>query len=153
MSDTHQNVITLNDDLDWMRKHKLDSILYVTSFKQHAEPEKYYHSHLLLYLPWCNEDDFIAGYASYNEYNTYVSDVVEHNAEAFYLHSDTLDAAIEHVVDNGPTEIVSDSIALAIEENNIHDGDDDVLVNQNADNSDDENVNNSECCKKHAHSQ
>ena len=51
-----------------------------------------------------------------------------------------LDAAIEHVADNGPPESVWDWIAPTIEENNVHDGNDDVLVIWNADNSDDENV-------------
>ena len=128
MSDIQQNVITLCDDLGCMRKHKFESILHMTSFKQHAEPERYYRSHLLLYLPWNNEGDLIVGYASYNEHYTHVCDVVENNAEAFHLHNDILDAAIEHVADNGPPEIVWYSIAPTFEENNVHDGDDGVLV-------------------------
>ena len=60
--------ITLKNNLGQMHKHKFESILCVTSFGQNAEPEKYYHSRLILYFPWCSEDELIDGYLSYSDH-------------------------------------------------------------------------------------
>ena len=59
--------IKLKDGLGYMRKRKQESILRTKRYKAHIEPEKYFHSQLLLYYPWCNEDDIIAGFASYEQ--------------------------------------------------------------------------------------
>ena len=44
-------VIKLKNNLGHMRKRKTESILCVKSFRQNKEPEKYYHSRLILYMP------------------------------------------------------------------------------------------------------
>ena len=76
------------------------------TYQQNTEPEKYYHSRLILYLPWCNEDELIGSYASYKDHYLDVSDVVEHNAHAFILHSEQIDTAMNNIAENGPPEIV-----------------------------------------------
>ena len=40
-----------------IRKRKQEAIQCTRRYKIHAEPEKYYHSKLLLYYPWNHEDD------------------------------------------------------------------------------------------------
>ena len=45
-----------------------------------------------------------------------MKDLVEHNAHYFHQHSEDIDLAINLVADNGPPEIVWDSMAPTIEE-------------------------------------
>ena len=47
-----------------IRKRKQEAILHTRRYKIHAEPEKYYHSKLLLYYPWNNEDDMISTFTT-----------------------------------------------------------------------------------------
>ena len=42
-----------------IRKRKKEAIPHTRRYKIHFEPEKYYHSKLLLYYPWNHEDDII----------------------------------------------------------------------------------------------
>ena len=44
--------IKLKDGLGIMKKCSQEFILRVKNYKQNMEPEKFYHSRLLLYLPW-----------------------------------------------------------------------------------------------------
>ena len=62
-----QQTIKLKDGLGYMRKRKKQTILRTRRYKEHAEPEKYYHAKLLLYYPWENEDVLICGHATYHE--------------------------------------------------------------------------------------
>ena len=121
-----------------MHKRKQESILWVKSFKQNTDPEKYYHSHLILYLPWGNENELLGNCTSYQDYYQEVSNIVKHNAENFHLHNDQMDAAINYLVDNGPPQIVWDSIAPAVEENNTNTTEDDVLIIHNIDSEEDD---------------
>ena len=52
VSSWKNEVIILKNGLGHMRKQRQQSILRVTSFKMATQPEKYYHSRLILYLPW-----------------------------------------------------------------------------------------------------
>ena len=49
--------MTLKDGLGYMHKRKQEAILHVTRYRLQTEPEKYYHSKLILFYPWKNEDD------------------------------------------------------------------------------------------------
>ena len=53
-----------------MRKRKREAILRTRRYKVHSEPEKYYHSKLFLYYPWCNEEELITGFDTYQ--NSYI---------------------------------------------------------------------------------
>ena len=134
----HNDVIVLNNNLGCMRKRRSESILRIKAFRQNTEPEKYYHSRLILYLPWRSEDELLGQYETYKDHYMQVSDVVEHNALGFYFHNDEMDAAINDVADNGPPEIVWDLIAPTIEENNIDALDDDCVIVCNVDSEEDE---------------
>ena len=52
-------------------------------YKIHAEPEKYYHSKLLLYYPWNNEDDMISAFTTYHESYMSKQDIIHKNAKRF----------------------------------------------------------------------
>ena len=49
--------ITLKDGLGYMHKRKQEAILHVWRYILQTEPQKYYHSKLILFCPWKNEDD------------------------------------------------------------------------------------------------
>ena len=110
--------IKLKNNLGFMRKRKKESILHVTSFKQHKEPEKYYHAHLILYLPWHNEDQLLGGGTTY--------------------HNDQMDTAINDIADNGPPQIAWDSIAPTIEQNNNNSSENDIITIHNIDSDEDD---------------
>ena len=78
---------------------------------------------LILYLPWCNEDELIGSYASYRDPNVAISGVVEHNAHAFFLHSEEINTAMKNKAENGLPEIVWDTITPTIEEENVCESD------------------------------
>ena len=59
--------VTLKDGLGYMHKRKQEAILHVRRYKLQTEPQKYYHSKLILFYPQKNEDDFITGFNSYME--------------------------------------------------------------------------------------
>ena len=70
--------IKLKDGLDIMKKCSQEFILRVKNYKQNMEPEKFYHSRLLLYLPWQNDDELLGQYENYHAHYLEVLDLVEH---------------------------------------------------------------------------
>ena len=54
-----------------IRKRKQEAILQTRRYKIQTEPEKYYHTKLLLYYPWNNEDDIILPFTTYHK--SYIS--------------------------------------------------------------------------------
>ena len=59
--------IKLQKGLGIIRKRKQEAILHTRRYKIYTEPEKYYHSKLLLYYPWNNEDDIISPFTTYHK--------------------------------------------------------------------------------------
>ena len=92
--------IKLKDGLGYMRKRKQESILRTKRYKAHIKPEKYFHSQLLLYYPWCNEDDIIAGFASYEQSHFMKQETVHANAEHFNEECEVFDMLPEDVENN-----------------------------------------------------
>ena len=54
-----ETTIHLLDGLGKMRKRKWESILHIKQFKCKTEPETFYHSRLLLFFPWRNEQELL----------------------------------------------------------------------------------------------
>ena len=73
----------LQKGLGVIRKRKQEAILCTRRYKIHTEPEKYYHTKLLLYYPWNNEDDIISAFTTYHESYISKQDIIHHNAERF----------------------------------------------------------------------
>ena len=73
----------LQKGLGVFRNRKQQAILHTRRYKVHTEPEKYYHSKLLLYYPWNHEDDLISTFQSYHD--SYISKhhIIHENAEKF----------------------------------------------------------------------
>ena len=121
-------VIKLKNNLGQMQNRNTESILHVKSFKQNKEPKKYYHSRLILYMPWNSEDKLLGEYNTNEDLYNDVKEVVKCNAEKYHLHSNELDAAINDIADNSPSEIPWDSIAPTIEQDNVIAVDDDRVT-------------------------
>ena len=68
--DDYIEKIKLKNGPGTMRKRKMEAILQTRRYKVHSEPEKYYHSKLL-YYPWCNEEEIISGFDTYQ--NLYIA--------------------------------------------------------------------------------
>ena len=75
--------IILKNGLGKIIKRKEQAVMRARRYKVHSEPEKYYHSKLILYYPWNNEDELIAGFKSY--YESYIAkcDSVRENSKLF----------------------------------------------------------------------
>ena len=71
----------LQKGLGVIRKRKQEAILHSRRYKIHAEPEKYYHSKLLLYYPWNHEDDIISTYTTYHDSYMNKQDIIHQNAK------------------------------------------------------------------------
>ena len=82
-NDNSLTKIKLLKGLDTIRKRKQEAILCTRRYKIHAEPEKYYHSKLLLYYTWNNADDMISAFTAYHESYISKQDIMHKNAKRF----------------------------------------------------------------------
>ena len=64
-------------------------------YKLQTEPQKYYHSKLILVYPWKNEDDLITGFNSYMESYIDKQDFIHKNAHSFNEDFERFDSALE----------------------------------------------------------
>ena len=87
--------IRLKDGLGCMQKRKHEAILHVTRYELQTEPEKYYHSKLILFYPWTNEDDLITVFNSYMESYIHKQDIIHKNAQSFNEDCERFDSALE----------------------------------------------------------
>ena len=76
-------MIKLQKGLGVIRKRKQEAILCTKGYKIPAEAEKYYHSKLLLYYRWKNEDDIISPFTMYHESYITKQDIIHQNAKRF----------------------------------------------------------------------
>ena len=100
--DSYMENIKLNNGLGTMRKRKREAILQTRRYKVHSEPEKYYHSKLLLYYPWCNEEELISGFDTYQ--NSYISkqEVINENSQHFNDDCEIFDLSEQDFENNLP---------------------------------------------------
>ena len=104
----------LQKGLGVIRKRKQQAILCTRRYKVHTEPEKYYHSKLLLYYPWNHEDDIISTYQSYHD--SYISKhhIIHQNAQKFNEDCVAFDIDLQDLENNIPQsawEMVAPNIA------------------------------------------
>ena len=105
--------IKLKDNLGYMRKRRQEAVLCTRRYKVNVEPETCYHATLLLYFPWCREDELISGFTSYFE--SYMSKVmvIQKNAEYFNDDCDLFYIANENI-ENGVAQTAWESVAPTI---------------------------------------
>ena len=89
--------ISLKNSLGIMVKRSFRAILRTPRFSRVKYQKQFYHSRLMLYLPWRNENtDLIGGYATYHDFYDAVEDQVLSNMKNFEQISEELDFALEH---------------------------------------------------------
>ena len=110
--------ITLKDGLGYMHKRKQEAILHVSRYKFQTEPQKYYHSKLILFYPWKNEDDLITGFNSYMESYIDKQYVIHKNAQSFNEDCGKFDSALEAFENDVLPQSAWDSIVPSIAEEN-----------------------------------
>ena len=94
--------IKLQKGLGVIRKGKQETILCTRRYKIHAEPEKYYHSKLLLYYPWNNEDDIISPFTTYHELYIGKQNIIHQNANRFNEDCVAFDLDLQDLENNIP---------------------------------------------------
>ena len=108
-------IIKLHNGLGYMRKRKRQSILRVKRFRVATEPERYYHSKLILYFPWSREEDLLDGFPSYHaSYHSKIT-IIQPNADMFNDDCDVFDISPDDAdhdrTDNTVWDLVAPSIA------------------------------------------
>ena len=113
MEDDCMEKIKLNNGLGTMRKRKREAILQTRRYRVHSEPEKYYHSKLLLYYPWYNEEELISGFETYQ--NSYIAkqEIIHENSEHFNDDFEIFDL-LEQDIENKLPQSTWDLTALCI---------------------------------------
>ena len=104
----------LQKGLGVIRKRKQQAILHTRRYKIHTEPEKYYHSKLLLYYPWNGKDDIISTYRSYHDSYMSKQDIIHQNAKKFNEDCVAFDIDLQDLENNIPQsawEMVAPNIA------------------------------------------
>ena len=106
--------LKLQKGLGVIRKRKQQTILCTRRYKIHTEPEKYYHSKLLLYYPWNEEDDIISTYQSYHDSYISKQDIIHQNVQKFNEDCVAFDKDpqdLENYIPQSPWEMVAPNIA------------------------------------------
>ena len=121
-NDNSLTKIKLWKGLGVMRKRKHEGILHTRRYKIHAEPEKYYHSKLLLYYPWNHEDDIISTYTTYHDSYISKQDIIHQNAKKINEDCVAFDVDLQDLENNIPQsarEMVAPNIAQGDRTTNV----------------------------------
>ena len=110
--------ITLKDGLGCIHKTKQEANLHVRRYKLQKESQKCYHSKLILFYPWKNEDNLITGFSFYMESNIDKQDVIHKNAKSFNDDCDRFDSAHEAFENDVIPQSAWDSIVPSTAEEN-----------------------------------
>ena len=88
--------IRLLNDMGCMRKRKRRAVIRSPRFSKIKFPEKFFHSVLMLYLPWRNEEtDLLGTFSTYEEHYLSKEQEIIHSMETFEKESGLLDAALQ----------------------------------------------------------
>ena len=104
-SEINIHKITLQNGLGSMRKRKQEAVLRTARYKVHNNPEKYYHSKLLLYYPWTNEEEILTGFKSYQDSYIAKQHIIHPNAQHFNDDCELFDLSPEDVENEIPQSV------------------------------------------------
>ena len=138
-----KNIIELKNNIGKMRLCQKEAVM-----RTHRYPEtsyKYFHSRLILFLPWRSEDELINGYTTYEEhYNAKKKQIVEENARKYNMDRSDIDEPFNEYIANSPE--VSQWIQAGLTENEdidefIDDDGNKVKINRTKDDRDRKKMN------------
>ena len=113
-NDNSVTKMKLQKRLGVIRNRKQEEVLCTRRYKIHAEPEKYYHSKLLLYYPWNHEDDITSTYTTYHDSYMSKQDIIHQNGKKFNEDCVAFDMDLQELENNIPQsawEMVAQNIA------------------------------------------
>ncbi len=111
-----QKRIQLQDGMGYLVERTKPAILRTHRYSIMKEPEKYYHSQLMLFHPWRKENDIIGGHRTYKEQYGSVLETIELNALPFNQNLEKIDEAIHVYNTENPPESAWDKVAPSIQE-------------------------------------
>ena len=114
--------IKLNNGLGNMYKCRREAVIRFNKFNITKEPEKVYHSKLMLYLPWRNEDtDILGGYMTFQARYDDLSDDVLTNEQRYSQNATIIDDAYSQLQQQGPPQHAWDQLAPGAEDQQARD--------------------------------
>ena len=114
--------IKLNNGLGYVYKRKQEAVIRFHKFNLTKEPERVYHSKLMLYLPWRNEEqDILGGYISHKARYDDLSDQVLVNEQKYSQNASVIDEAYEQLHRLGPSQHAWDQLAPGTEDQQARD--------------------------------
>lgn len=105
-----------------MYKRRREAVIRFHKFNITKEPEKAYHSKLMLYLPWRNEEtDILGGYMSFKARYDDLSDDILANEQRYSQNASAIDDAYCQLQQQGPPQHAWDQIAPGAEDQQTRD--------------------------------
>ncbi len=111
--------VELKDGMGYMVERSKPAILRTYRYSINKEPEKYYHSQLMLFYPWRKEEEILGSQSTYQEQYASVQDTVILNAAPFNKNLEKIDVAYESFRTENPPETAWNRIAPCVEEENL----------------------------------
>ena len=103
--------IHLQFRLGTMYKRRKGAVIRTPRFSRVKFPEKFFHSALMLYLPWRNEKELLANYQSYEQHFDAVREEVEATISSFETDDCMIDEALKVLQTEGPPTQAWDNLA------------------------------------------
>ena len=97
--------INLKDKLGRIKKRVKPAVIRTYKYSLKKQPEKHYHSILMLYYPWRTDECLLQyGNGSFQSMYDEVKDTVQINMSKYEKHTDVVDTAMEDLEEFGPPE-------------------------------------------------
>jgi len=104
--------ITLDGGMGKMRHRKTRAILITHWFSQQTEPEKHYHSELMLFTACRDEErDLLGDFETYSESRASRQDKIDSVKKRFYHHADEVSDAVDEFFQHRPPVTAWDALA------------------------------------------
>ena len=137
-----KNIIELKNHIGKMRLCQKEAVM--RTYRYPETSYKYFHSRLIMFLPWRSEDELIDGYTTYEEHYNAKKQIVEENARKYNMDRSDIDEALNEYMANLPE--VSEWIQAVLTENDdkdefIDDEGNKVKINRTKDDRDKKNMN------------
>ena len=95
-ADKNLKSIKLMNGMGIMKRRKNRAVIRFPRFSKEKHPEKFFHSILMLYIPWRNEEkDLLIPYSSYLEHYQRKQDEIIKNMETYEKETGLLDSALQ----------------------------------------------------------
>ena len=118
LEETTPGFIQLKNDLGRMRKRSKKSVLRYHHKSEAKQPDEYYHSQLMLFLPWFDERTELLSLESYEQHYNDNKETIQQNRSRLEHHADIICLAVEQFEELGPpTHAYDDVAAHTIQEN------------------------------------